>query len=361
MTSPFPEVRAFSLGEWLVPNRTWNILPHSPEAMMTGRRAATGVGEGRRTAAVGLDLTPVLCHAGCQVAPPRTTVLITALVLLAAACGTTAAVRSTKGGHSTSGARAKSSTTTPLTTTTTAPNGPLPVPPSLEGTQWSSLPTDQPEVALTFDCGANDAGIPAILSALQASGATATFTLTGVFAQTYPQVAMEIAADGYDIADHTYNHMDMTKMSLSEAQAEVTQGAQVIESVTGRNPQPIFRFPYGAWNNQLIQMVNSLGYGSFFWTVDTLGWEGTTTTPTSSGGQNVQSVEARALGSLTPGEIILMHCGSAPDDTTLDADALSAVIQGIVARGYHFVTLHGFLKSLGSSTPTGSSTKYTPS
>jgi len=216
-------------------------------------------------------------------------------------------------------------------------------------------------VALTFDCGANDAGVPAILSALQAGGATATFTLTGVFAQTYPQVAKEIAADGYDIADHTHNHMDMTKMSLSQAQAEVTQGAQVIESVTGRNPQPIFRFPYGAWNSQLIQMINGLGYGSFSWTVDTLGWEGTTPTPTSSGGQSVQSVEARALGSLTPGEIVLMHCGSAPDGTTLDADALPAVIQGMVAKGYRFVTLHGFLKSLGSSTPTGSSTKYTPS
>jgi peptidoglycan/xylan/chitin deacetylase (PgdA/CDA1 family) len=251
--------------------------------------------------------------------------------------------------------------TPPTTTTTTAPNSPLPVPPSLEGTQWSSLPTQEPEVALTFDCGANDAGIPAILSALKSSGATATFTLTGVFAQTYPRVAREIAADGYDIADHTYNHMDMTKMSLSDARAEVVRGAQVIETITGRNPRPVFRFPYGAWNGQLIQMVNSLGYGSFMWTVDTLGWEGATPTPTSSGGQTVHSVEARALDALTPGEIVLMHCGSAPDGTTLDADALPTVIHTIKARGYHFVTLHGFLKSLGSAKPTGSSHKYTPS
>jgi peptidoglycan/xylan/chitin deacetylase (PgdA/CDA1 family) len=234
------------------------------------------------------------------------------------------------------------------------------VPASLAGTQWTSLPTDQPEVALTFDCGANDAGVPAILSALRSSGVTATFTLTGVFAQTYPEVAKEIAGDGYDIGDHTYHHTDMTKLPLAAAQAEVARGAQVIETITGRNPQPIFRFPYGAWNRQLVQTVNSLGYGSFLWTIDTLGWEGTTRTHTSSGGQTVQSVEAKALGALTPGEIILMHCGSAPDGTTLDADALPAVIRGIEARQYHFVTLHGFLKSLGSSAPTGSSTKYAP-
>lgn len=292
------------------------------------------------------------------------------VAVLMASCSTTPPAAPTAPGGSsastaTSTTKGQSPTTPPppttTTTTTTAPNGPLPVPPSLEGTQWSSLPTEEPEVALTFDCGANDAGVPAILSALKSGGATATFTLTGVFAQTYPQVAREIAADGYDIADHTYNHTDMTKMSLSDARTEVVRGAQVIESITGRNPQPVFRFPYGAWNGQLVQMVNRLGYGSFMWTVDTLGWEGTTPTPTSSGGQTVHSVEDRALGALTPGEIVLMHCGSAPDGTTLDAAALPAVIQRIKARGYHFVTLHGFLKSLGSAKPTGSPNKYTPS
>jgi peptidoglycan/xylan/chitin deacetylase (PgdA/CDA1 family) len=285
------------------------------------------------------------------------------MAVLMASCSTppTAPTAPSRSSTSTTKGQSPATTPPPAATTTTAPNGPLPVPPSLQGTQWSSLPTEEPEVALTFDCGANDAGVPAILSALKSSGVTATFTLTGVFAQTYPQVAREIAADGYDIADHTYNHVDMTKMSLSDARTEVVRGAQVIESITGRNPQPVFRFPYGAWNGQLVQMVNSLGYGSFMWTVDTLGWEGTKPTPASSGGQTARSVEARAVGALTPGEIVLMHCGSVPDGTTLDADALPAVIQRIKARGYHFVTLHGFLKSLGSAKPTGSSHKYTPS
>jgi peptidoglycan/xylan/chitin deacetylase (PgdA/CDA1 family) len=181
-----------------------------------------------------------------------------------------------------------------------------------------------------------------------------------MFAQTYPQDAKEIAADGYDIGDHTYNHMDMTKMSLAEAQNEVTQGAQVVQSITGRDLQPIFRFPYGAENQGLVQMVNSLGYGSFMWTVDTLGWEGAKPTSSGSGGQSVQSVETKVLRGLTSGEIILMHCGSAPDGTTLDADALPAIIPAIEAKGAHFVTLHGFLKSLGPSPLGGSSTKYVP-
>jgi peptidoglycan/xylan/chitin deacetylase (PgdA/CDA1 family) len=185
--------------------------------------------------------------------------------------------------------------------------------------------------------------------------------MTGLFAETYPQFAKQIAALGYDIANHTYSEMNMTYMSSAQAQEAVLQGERAIEAVTGRDPHPVFRFPFGACNTQLIHLVNKLGYGDFHWTIDTLGWEGSTPTSTSTGGQTVQSVEAKALAALTPGEIILMHCGSAPDNTTLDANALPSVIQQIKAKGYHFVSLHGFLRTLGSSTPTGSSDKYTPS
>jgi peptidoglycan/xylan/chitin deacetylase (PgdA/CDA1 family) len=282
--------------------------------------------------------------------------LVTALVSLPAEWGQIPRARSSLTRPS-----APTTTTLPTTTRAMAPHGPLPVPPSLLGTQWSSLPTNRREVALTFDCGANDAGVPAILSALEAGGATATFTMTGLFAQTYPRVAKEIARRGFDIGDHTYSEMNMTQMSPAEARSAVTKGAQVIERITGRDPRPVFRFPFGAFDDQLVRMVNGLGYGSFLWTVDTLGWEGSRPTATSTGGQTAKSARARALGSLTPGEIILMHCGSAPDGSTLDADALPAVIQAVKAHGYHFVTLHGFLKDLGSSAPVGSSTKYTPS
>jgi peptidoglycan/xylan/chitin deacetylase (PgdA/CDA1 family) len=46
------------------------------------------------------------------------------------------------------------------------------------------------------------------------------------------------------------------------------------------------------------------------------------------------------LASLTPGQIILMHVGSNPNDnSTLDADALPRVIDELRARGYGFVTI----------------------
>ena len=88
-------------------------------------------------------------------------------------------------------------------------------------------------------------------------------------------------------------------------------------------------------------MVNSTGFVPVGWTVDTLGWEGT------SGGITVAKIVSRVLGSLQPGEIVLMHCGSNPTDhSTVDADALPSVISQLRARGYQFVTLDA-LRGLG--------------
>ena len=286
--------------------------------------------------------------------------LAAATALLLAACGGAGQDRTAarRGGAPTTRPHSTAPSTTTSTTGATSPDGPLPVPPSMAGTQWSSLPTDQPVAALTFDCGSNDGGLPAILSATGAAHVAATFFLTGRFAEAYPDMVREIVAGGYDVGNHTYDHRDLAKMSESEAADEVTHGARVVEGATGRHLAPLFRFPFGSWNLGLIRLVNGLGYGSFYWTVDTLGWEGTAHTATSPGGQTVGSVEDRVMRALTPGAIILMHCGSAPDGTTLDATALPSVIRTVRGRGYRFVSLHQFLSELGSEPPTGSSTKY---
>ena len=55
--------------------------------------------------------------------------------------------------------------------------------------------------------------------------------------------------------------------------------------------------------------------------------------------QSVAGATRRVLANLVPGEIVLMHVGSAPDRSMIDAQALPGVIRAIRARGYRFVTL----------------------
>jgi peptidoglycan/xylan/chitin deacetylase (PgdA/CDA1 family) len=206
------------------------------------------------------------------------------------------------------------------------------LPPSLVGREWSRLPTRQKVVALTFDCGSNAAGVPSILSTLKGTGATATFFMCGKWAETFPGRARSIAAR-YPVGNHTYSHPHLTRLSASAIRREVRLGAAAIRNVTGKDPKPLFRFPYGDRDERTIRIVNNLGYGAIGWTVDTLGWKG------RAGGQTTASVVRRVLDGVRPGAILLMHVGAAPDGSTLDARALPQIIKELRERGYRFVTV----------------------
>lgn len=216
---------------------------------------------------------------------------------------------------------------------TVPPTTSAPFPARLAGTDWERIPTTRHVVALTFDAGANADGVSSILTTLRAEGVPATFFLTGDFVNQFPAAARQIAS-AQRVGNHSMDHPYFTKLTRAQISSELTSAHQAIGAVTGKDPHPWFRFPYGDRNSSTIAAVNAAGYVPVRWTVDTLGWKGT------SGGITAQIVRDRVVNALQPGEIVLMHCGSNPTDhTTLDAVALNGIIQTLKARGYGFVTL----------------------
>lgn len=218
------------------------------------------------------------------------------------------------------------------------PPGVPDLPTSLLGAEWDRIPTDQRVVALTFDAGANADGVASILATLQRTATPATFFLTGRFVTSFPDQTQAIAA-GYPVGNHTQDHPDLTTLDDAAVRAQIQQAETAIREATGRDPRPCFRFPFGARDARTIDLVNDAGYGGFRWTVDTLGWQGT------SGGRSVDSVVARVLDTAQPGQIVLLHVGSHPTDgSTLDADALPRIIEELSARDYRFITLPDALR-----------------
>lgn len=215
-----------------------------------------------------------------------------------------------------------------------ARRGPAAITGRLAGTDWTYIPTSRHVVALTFDAGANADAVAPILATLQREHVPATFFLTGAFTRDYPDAARAIAAAGFRIGDHTITHPHLTQLTDAAARHEILGGARQIAAVTGANPAPLFRFPFGDTSTHAIALANQLGYVPVRWTVDTLGWEG------KAGHISAAVVVSRVLAALRPGEIVLMHVGANPDDrTTFDADALPRIITGLRARGYSFVTM----------------------
>jgi peptidoglycan/xylan/chitin deacetylase (PgdA/CDA1 family) len=207
------------------------------------------------------------------------------------------------------------------------------LPPPIVAGEIVRLQTRQHVVALTFDGGGNADGARGVLTALRRENVPATFFLTGHFVQSYPRLARAIGRR-YPIGNHTVDHFDMLRLSPTAARREVTQAAVMIQRATGRDTHPYFRFPYGSRNSRALRLVNGLGYASVRWTVDTWGWMGRSE-------QSAPGAVRRVMDNLVPGEIVLMHLGSARDHSTIDSKALPAVIQLVRARGYKLVTLKG--------------------
>jgi len=207
------------------------------------------------------------------------------------------------------------------------------IPSSLVGHVVSRIPTSRRVVALTFDAGANGDGVDSILSTLAKEKVAASFYLTGDFVDSFPTLALRMSAAGR-LGNHTADHPHLPLLTDAQVRTQVNGARTTIMRVTGEDPRPLFRFPFGDSSPRDLHLVNDLGYIAVGWTVDTLGWQGT------SGGRSVDSVAQRVLAAATPGEIVLMHVGSNPTDhSTLDADALPRVISGLRAAGYGFVTL----------------------
>jgi peptidoglycan/xylan/chitin deacetylase (PgdA/CDA1 family) len=220
-----------------------------------------------------------------------------------------------------------------------------PVPASLRGRQWDVIPTRRKIVALTFDIGPTN-GVKKTLATLRRDHVPATFFLVGGVARRFKATARSIAAAGQLVGDHSNTHPHFTMITDAKIRTEVLAAQTEIKSVTGLDPWPWFRFPYGDHNAHTISVVNSAGFVPIGWTVDTLGWMGT------SGGISVRTVVDRVLANRRPGEIVLMHGGSdANDNSTLDADALPTVIRKLRADGYSFVNLDA-LQGFGARTRT---------
>jgi peptidoglycan/xylan/chitin deacetylase (PgdA/CDA1 family) len=291
----------------------------------------------------------VVLGAGCAVPRAVPTVLTTSTVPVSEGAtspgtptGSTLTAQPTSAAASPSVPRATTATSTAVvrssaTRATTSASQGCGLPAALLGKDISLVPGSAKVVALTFDAGANANGVASILATLAGRQAPGTFFLTGAFVDAFPTASRNIAAS-YPIGNHTQNHKDLTQLTTTGVQAEVRTGAASIQRVTGVNPQPYFRFPYGAVNARTIATVNAECYVPFRWTVDSWGWKGT------AGGMSADEVERRVVGALRPGAIVLMHVGSNPDDgSTFDANALPRIIDAIRAQGFTLVTLEHVL------------------
>lgn len=184
--------------------------------------------------------------------------------------------------------------------------------------------TDDKVVALTFDDGPHPVTTALLLDSLKRHHVKATFFVVGEKAMEYPELLHRIAADGHQVACHTYSHDNLTTLTKHELENEVTYWENDVDGIIGRRPR-FLRPPGGDFNCDTISLLHERGYGLALWSVNPGDWRHETPP-----GSIVKYIMDRAH----PGAVILMH-----DEGINTIRALPTVIKRLQAAGYKFVTL----------------------
>ena len=100
--------------------------------------------------------------------------------------------------------------------------------------------TSKPVIYLTFDAGYENGCTPAILEALKKHHVPATFFVVGNYLETSPELVKQMIAEGHTVANHTYHHPDMSRISDKAAfEKELTALETLYQSVTGQTMKNI--------------------------------------------------------------------------------------------------------------------------
>lgn len=193
--------------------------------------------------------------------------------------------------------------------------------------------TDLPEIALTFDDGPNPFYTPQILAILQQYEIKATFFDIGYLVEDYPALVRQEYNAGNTVADHSWSHPDLTRLSAGGVRSQLAAASDVIRSVIGV-PPTFFRPPYGAFDSVVMQQAGALNLSAIIWNDEARDW--------LLPGVNV--IIHRILALARNGAIILLHDGGGNRAQTVAA--LPTIISTLLARGFHFVTIQQLVRDI---------------
>jgi peptidoglycan/xylan/chitin deacetylase (PgdA/CDA1 family) len=180
-------------------------------------------------------------------------------------------------------------------------------------------------VGLTFDDGPHPEGTPAVLDALAAAGAQATFFVVGEQLRAHPAVAREIVAAGHRLAVHGDRHLCTSLRTPRALRADLDRCAALVEELSG-TATTRYRPPFGIFSPLALAEARRRGWTPLLWSAWGRDWRADAT---------AAAIADRATRSLTPGDVILLHDAdhySAAGSWRRTARALPAILDALAAR-----------------------------
>lgn len=191
------------------------------------------------------------------------------------------------------------------------------------------LPADMKIACLTFDDGPGYESTDYLLGVLKKYDIKATFFVLGSKAEQNPEMLKKIIKAGHEVASHSYDHPDLTKLSPAEVKQQLDRTDEAIRKAGGKTTT-LLRPPYGNYSKEIEETV---GKDIFLWTVDSNDWR-------FKG--DPQGSADTVLGTVQPQAVILYH-----DIYNSSVKSAEIVIPKLKEMGYEFVTASKYMELTG--------------
>jgi peptidoglycan-N-acetylmuramic acid deacetylase len=191
---------------------------------------------------------------------------------------------------------------------------------------WDNKSTEK-VLYLTFDCGYPYQDlVPRILNTLNEKQVSAAFFVTMQYLKEAPYEVAAMINNGHIVGNHTVNHPVCTDISRQKLANELLGVDNYLRTNFGYQTK-YFRYPTGAYSEDTLELVKSLGYRTAFWSIAHTDWD-----PANQPGveKSFQTVTSR----LHSGAVILLHSTS-PDNVEI----LGRFIDYARNEGYTFKSL----------------------
>ena len=180
------------------------------------------------------------------------------------------------------------------------------------------------EIVLTFDDGPRETGMQEIIAALAPSNVKATFFLVGKFAQRFGRVTLLLHRAGHELANHTFTHPRLYQdPSVEHIMLQAKRCDNVLEELGIRKTR-FLRPPGGGWNTRIFNAMRRSNLRLGLWSLNTADYTG----------RPKEEIVNLVLGSVRPGDVILMHSGM-PNTV----EALPEIVSALQKRGFTFVRM----------------------
>jgi peptidoglycan/xylan/chitin deacetylase (PgdA/CDA1 family) len=175
-----------------------------------------------------------------------------------------------------------------------------------------------PNLNLTFDDGPDPRWTPAVLEALRAAAAPATFFVLGERVRRHPDVVRRTVAEGHAVAVHADRHTRHTEMTPDEGAADLDRALDALDGL-GIRPA-VWRTPWGTEAEWTRSLAAERGLDLVGWTADTHDWRG----------DRAPQMLAAIGPDLRDGAIVLAHDGLGPGAERAGCEETVALVGPLV-------------------------------